>query len=32
MTEQKEFLDTFLNEWKGDLDQLDDIIIVGIKL
>ncbi len=32
MTEQKEILDQFLNKWKGDLDQLDDIIIIGMKL
>jgi len=32
MGEQKEILDKFLNKWKGDLEQLDDIIIIGLKL
>ncbi|MCF6366282.1 MAG: tetratricopeptide repeat protein [Bacteroidales bacterium] len=32
MAEQKDILDKFLNKWKGDLEQLDDIIIIGMKL
>ncbi|MCD4794052.1 MAG: tetratricopeptide repeat protein [Bacteroidales bacterium] len=32
MTEQKDILDKFLTKWKGDLEQLDDIIIIGMKL
>ncbi len=32
MAEQKDILGEFLNQWKGDLDQLDDIIIIGMKL
>ncbi len=32
MAEQKELLDSFLARWKGDLDQLDDILVIGIKL
>ncbi len=32
MTEQYDILDQFLNKWKGDLEQLDDIIIIGMKL
>ncbi len=32
MTEQKQILDNFLTKWRGDLEQLDDIIIIGLKL
>ena len=32
MQKQKELLNKKLNEWKGDLDQVDDILVVGIKL
>ena len=32
MTEQYDILDQFLNKWKGNLEQLDDIIIIGMKL
>lgn len=31
MTEQKEILKTTLKKWKGDLDQIDDVLVVGIK-
>ena len=30
--DQKEFLKTFFNQWKGDLDQLDDVCIIGIRI
>ena len=31
MTEQKLILDAKFNNWKGELDQIDDIIFIGIK-
>ncbi len=31
MTKQKAELDTFFEHWKGDLEQLDDVCIIGIK-
>jgi len=31
MKEQKQILDDRFNKWKGNLDQLDDIIIIGVK-
>jgi serine phosphatase RsbU (regulator of sigma subunit) len=30
--DQKEFLKTFFNQWKGDLEQLDDVCIIGVKI
>jgi len=32
MTRQKESLDKTLEEWKGDLDQIDDIIVLGLRV
>ncbi len=32
MKEQKEILTSRLNQWKGDLDQIDDICLVGIRI
>ncbi len=32
MIQQKTVLEDFLDKWKGDREQLDDIIIIGIKL
>ncbi|MBN4077651.1 SpoIIE family protein phosphatase [bacterium AH-315-C20] len=29
---QKEHMDTVFEEWKGDLDQIDDVCVIGIKL
>jgi len=31
MSEQKEILEKALNDWKGDIEQLDDIVVLGIK-
>ncbi|MBI3509453.1 MAG: SpoIIE family protein phosphatase [Bacteroidetes bacterium] len=31
MTEQRSFLDTFIENWKGDVEQVDDILVIGIK-
>ena len=32
MQEQKEKLQTCLNNWKGDLEQVDDITLIGIRI
>ena len=32
MSKQKEFLLNELNNWKGDLDQIDDICVIGVDL
>jgi serine phosphatase RsbU (regulator of sigma subunit) len=32
MKEQKEYLDNFFNEWKGNLEQVDDVCIMGVKI
>jgi tetratricopeptide (TPR) repeat protein len=32
LTDQKIFLDNFIEKWKGNLAQVDDICIIGIKL
>jgi hypothetical protein len=32
MDAQQEFLRTKLLEWKGDNDQVDDILVIGIKI
>ena len=32
MSEQREIFDTAFEEWKGDLEQIDDIILIGIKI
>jgi phosphoserine phosphatase RsbU/P len=31
MSEQKSDLNTFINEWRGDIEQTDDILVVGIR-
>lgn len=32
MDEQKEALENNLSEWKGDLEQIDDILVLGIRM
>jgi tetratricopeptide (TPR) repeat protein/serine phosphatase RsbU (regulator of sigma subunit) len=32
MKEQQQLLDTYIEEWRGDLAQVDDICIIGIRL
>ena len=32
LNEQKEILDTTFNNWQGSLEQVDDVLIVGIKV
>jgi hypothetical protein len=30
--EQKKLLNQTLEDWKGDLEQMDDIIVIGLKV
>lgn len=32
LDEQKEVLDTTIESWKGDLDQVDDMLVIGIRV
>jgi serine phosphatase RsbU (regulator of sigma subunit) len=32
MSEQKEFLDHFIENWRGNMEQTDDILVIGIKI
>jgi len=32
MAEQKEILNTAFETWKGDIEQIDDIVVLGIKI
>jgi serine phosphatase RsbU (regulator of sigma subunit) len=32
MPEQKEILDNAIEEWKGDIEQVDDILVFGVKI
>lgn len=32
MEQQKEFLQTYFMQWKGNLEQLDDVCILGVKI
>jgi serine phosphatase RsbU (regulator of sigma subunit) len=32
INEQEEYLDNFFNEWKGNLEQVDDVCIMGVKI
>ena len=32
MKEQKEHLEEFLNNWQGDLEQVDDILVIGFRV
>jgi len=32
MDEQKRFLDKTIEEWKGGLEQIDDILVIGLKI
>ena len=32
MIEQKELLEVEFNMWKGDFEQIDDILVMGIKI
>lgn len=32
MKEQKEYLDTVFEKWKGSVEQVDDVVVLGIKI
>ncbi len=32
MSQQKALLENFLEEWKGNIEQLDDILVIGLRL
>ena len=32
MNDQKQFLDEQLNQWQGDMEQLDDICVIGMRM
>ena len=32
MLEQKEILNTAFEDWKGDVEQIDDVVLIGIKI
>ena len=32
MSEQKEIMETEFDKWKGDRDQIDDVLVIGIKI
>ncbi|MEE4197168.1 MAG: SpoIIE family protein phosphatase [Bacteroidales bacterium] len=32
MKEQKEYLDYFFENWRGHLEQIDDVLVIGIKI
>ncbi len=32
MNEQKELIELDFNNWKGDKDQTDDVLLIGIKM
>ena len=32
MLEQKEVLDKMFEDWKGDLEQIDDVCVIGVRI
>lgn len=32
MEEQKAILNNTFEDWKGDLEQVDDVVVIGIKI
>jgi hypothetical protein len=32
MNEQKEYLDQFFENWKGNAEQVDDVCVIGVKI
>ena len=32
MEEQKEYLGSFIDEWKGNMEQTDDILVIGVRV
>jgi len=32
MKEQEEFMQNSFDEWKGEIEQIDDVILMGLKI
>ena len=32
MNEQRAYLSSYFEKWKGDKEQLDDVLVIGIRL
>ena len=32
MNEQKEILEQYFNDWKGSLEQVDDVCVIGVRV
>jgi serine phosphatase RsbU (regulator of sigma subunit) len=32
MIDQKQILDKTIDEWRGDIEQIDDIIVIGVRI
>jgi hypothetical protein len=32
MDEQSKYLDTFITDWRGNMAQTDDILVIGVKI
>jgi hypothetical protein len=32
MNEQKKYLDDFIENWRSGIEQIDDILVIGVKL
>jgi serine phosphatase RsbU (regulator of sigma subunit) len=32
MEEQKQFLGSFIEDWRGDMEQTDDILVIGVRV
>jgi len=32
MSEQKQLLEDSFNEWRGNLEQVDDMLVIGIRI
>jgi hypothetical protein len=32
MPDQKQFLDTALEQWMGSLEQIDDVLVIGMRI
>lgn len=32
MPEQEKYLDKFIAEWRGNMDQTDDVLVIGLRV
>ncbi|MEA2107719.1 MAG: hypothetical protein U9P82_13570 [Bacteroidota bacterium] len=32
MQEQKEYLNHFFEDWRGNLEQIDDVLVIGLRI